>query len=277
MRPTSARAERTPTVWSGRDLKPTHLRSRGENGRQAVGVDAEADPPPLARRERQAGQRQGLRWRPTSARAERTRRRPSSTRAATTHLRSRGENHPSRARSCRWTDPPPLARREPVPDLEQQIAQRPTSARAERTRSATASWRCSATHLRSRGENETVTQIRVMAVDPPPLARRERSRCRGRWWCPRPTSARAERTGAKAVAFTGAPTHLRSRGENRCPHSSLRSTGDPPPLARREPPSNASASYGPRPTSARAERTLTARSAAAAAATHLRSRGENPS
>ncbi len=133
----------------------------------------------------------------------------------------------------------------------------------------------SATHLRSRGENNGSRRNCWPTVDPPPLARRELDLTALDPGERRPTSARAERTSSSASTRASPTTHLRSRGENFVAVSSARSSVDPPPLARREPSRLAGTPARRRPTSARAERTAAPRPRSRRRATHLRSRGEN--
>ncbi len=109
----------------------------------------------------------------------------------------------------------------------------------------------------------------------PPLARRERLHDSGRYWHPRSTSARAERTCTRSATRSSRAVYLRSRGENpdACAdgdrHEGL------PPLARRERSRSGGERLALGSTSARAERTSPAWRSGVSEEVYLRSRGEN--
>ncbi len=253
----------------------THLRSRGEHQVLSAARVPGPDPPPLARRARiRPGPGRSV-VRPTSARAESTLPHGLPRAVLRTHLRSRGEHRLWIGSMQLFCDPPPLARRARKRLRHDRGLLRPTSARAESTAAAVRSPRSRTTHLRSRGEHPTMEESDPRRTDPPPLARRARRRTLPLRARLRPTSARAESTPVGTRGRRLRPTHLRSRGEHIFGSAFRATSSDPPPLARRAPQTCRSEACKYRPTSARAESTITRGPDMTNRTTHLRSRGEH--
>ncbi len=212
-RTTSARAER-PTRGSSRTTaRRDHLRSRGETSNVGYQRGPQRGPPPLARRDRRPARDRPAAHRTTSARAERPSTRPPRPCRSAGHLRSRGETSCRNSSPSSPDGPPPLARRDPVPDQRRRRADRTTSARAERPRSRPTFPYRRPDHLRSRGETRAGQADRATEPGPPPLARRDRGVEGGADEAVRTTSARAERPRSGARPPQDPADHLRSRGE----------------------------------------------------------------
>ncbi len=173
------------------------------------------------------------------------------------------------------TDPPPPARRAQHAVLAQGVHARPTSACAESTTANGVAHRHRPTHLRLRGEHRSATPSSTGTADPPPPARRARSRVSVFGNRTRPTSACAESTRCFRRRSAAPATHLRLRGEHALITLGVGGLIDPPPPARRAPEGREERAALPRPTSACAESTGRTGRASRAPATHLRLRGEH--
>ncbi len=114
-RPASACAESTAPPPRGRVQEATHLRLRGEHSSRRPPSPPCADPPPPARRAPRRGAARQRPTRPTSACAESTPSRPAPSCWSATHLRLRGEHGSFGGRPAVVSDPPPPARRAPLP------------------------------------------------------------------------------------------------------------------------------------------------------------------
>ncbi len=274
-RGTSARAERTGSSATTAGLGAGYLRSRGEDDTPAPPTSTPSGVPPLARR--------GLcpcipvqgHPRGTSARAERTRELGAPGRLAPGYLRSRGEDGPGPAAPRTAGGVPPLARRGRSWARRWCARRRGTSARAERTSCRLLGSSRTTGYLRSRGEDRCRRRRGRPSLGVPPLARRGPHGGRALPRRQRGTSARAERTEVHRPRRPPPSGYLRSRGEDVGRTSTVTRMGGVPPLARRGQGAPATGRGLVRGTSARAERTSTPPSTAAAATGYLRSRGED--
>ncbi|SNS72256.1 hypothetical protein SAMN06265355_12616 [Actinomadura mexicana] len=274
-------------------------------------------PPPLARGELAAGDRDDGAGRTTPARAGRTPRAGPGWPRRADHPRSRGENLLAADTRLARHGPPPLARGELVKRGRRLRRGRTTPARAGRTWPARRRPPCRADHPRSRGENMTIAVQSVPNGDhprshgengivspasesdhgPPPLARGERHRVAGERIGPRTTPARAGRTAGPRPSPPRAADPPARAGRTG-PGGPQRQDGlGPPPLARGEhddrgavrpergPPPLARGERSPvdhqhaaaRTTPARAGRTAARRTGVDRLPDHPRSRGENAS
>ena len=209
----------------------------------------------------------------------------------------------------------PTARRERRRAPAPRTGSRTTSACAERTPVSGMTSASGPHHLRLRGENGGLLTIALVAVAPPPPARRERlggqpdtagarttsacaerttraARARGRarttsacaertsrsrraYRRRRTTSACAERTSSACPATGAAAHHLRLREENARPGGHRSGASAPPPPARRELGQRLGLVRIRRTTSACAERTPRTVPSLRPRSHHLRLRGEN--
>ena len=110
-----------------------HLRLRGENESPKAPTESFIETPPLARRKLESSINQLIRWRNTSACAEKTNPPHKGNNQDQKHLRLRGENASDSSLYEWYIETPPLARRKHIHQKARSCPCRNTSACAEKT------------------------------------------------------------------------------------------------------------------------------------------------
>ena len=171
-----------------------HLRLRGENAAPTLVERTKPETPPLTRRKPTLRSLKVVSLGNTSAYAEKTPSTPQQSLKAWKHLRLRGENPKSTAKTSRTAETPPLTRRKRSITCMGTIDGGNTSAYAEKTNFTMEHLTRTEKHLRLRGENHLVMSLVANAEETPPLTRRKPRQEIVGYMLNRNTSAYAEKT-----------------------------------------------------------------------------------
>ena len=169
---------------------------------------------PLTRGKRSESQRSQTQRRLIPAHAGKTVSQAWGSAARSAHPRSRGENAPTPTAAVAPSGSSPLTRGKRACTRASSWCRRLIPAHAGKTLASSASWRLTAAHPRSRGENSEASGREYFQVGSSPLTRGKPRAPVGQALAPRLIPAHAGKTRRRLRSCRRLGAHPRSRGEN---------------------------------------------------------------